>query len=278
MQEKAILYKGIKIYTKEYKGEKPAIVLLHGFPDNHHLYDELIPYLNEHRIIVFDFIGWGESDKPPEYNNTASAWLEELNFVIDHFQIEKFILVAHDASGPPAIDWALTNPNKLEDLILLNTYYCKMKKLRPPEAIFLFSTPLIRNFARFGSRLFNNFIFKQMYLWQVGRFFSNPDTMKKYVPVLYKQFEGNSGTQNAFFNLNHDLLGTMKKRSKKNDLMKAYPKKVKIIFGENDKYLNKHVAKQFHEIFPNSELHLIKDARHFVQMDKPEEVANLILA
>ena len=59
-------------------------------------------------------------------------------------------------------------------------------------------------------------------------------------------------------------------------LMKAYPNKVKIIFGEDDKYLNKHIAKQFHEIFPNSELHLIKDARHFVQMDKPEEVANLI--
>ena len=77
MQEKTILYKGIKIYAKEYEGENPAIVLLHGFPDNHHLYDELIPYLKEHRIIVFDFIGWGESDKPSEYDNTANAWLEE---------------------------------------------------------------------------------------------------------------------------------------------------------------------------------------------------------
>jgi pimeloyl-ACP methyl ester carboxylesterase len=50
-------------------------------------------------------------------------------------------LVAHDASGPPAIDWALAHPDRVAGLVLLNTYYCEMPTLRPPEAIWLFSTP-----------------------------------------------------------------------------------------------------------------------------------------
>ena len=32
------------IYAREYPGEEPAIVLMHGFPDNLHLYDRLLPF------------------------------------------------------------------------------------------------------------------------------------------------------------------------------------------------------------------------------------------
>jgi haloalkane dehalogenase len=55
-----------RIYVREYSGEGPTIVLMHGFPDNLHLYDRLIPHLSPpRRVIAFDFLGWGASDKPP---------------------------------------------------------------------------------------------------------------------------------------------------------------------------------------------------------------------
>jgi pimeloyl-ACP methyl ester carboxylesterase len=53
-------------------------------------------------------------------------------------------VVVHDAAGPPGIDWALEHPDRVAGLVLLNTYYCHMPGLRSPEAIWLFSTPLIR--------------------------------------------------------------------------------------------------------------------------------------
>ena len=34
-----------RIYVREYSGEGPALVLMHGFPDNLHLYDRLVPRL-----------------------------------------------------------------------------------------------------------------------------------------------------------------------------------------------------------------------------------------
>jgi haloalkane dehalogenase len=46
-----------RIYTKGYPGEKPAIVLMHSFPDNLHLYDRLVPRLSSRRVVVFDFLG-----------------------------------------------------------------------------------------------------------------------------------------------------------------------------------------------------------------------------
>src|SRR5260370_2629917 len=61
------------IYAREYPGEGPAIVLMHGFPDNLHLYDRLLPWLiPSRRVVTFDFLGWGESSKPAGYPYTAA--------------------------------------------------------------------------------------------------------------------------------------------------------------------------------------------------------------
>ena len=105
---------------------------MHGFPDNLHLYDRLSPYLSPpRRVIAFDFLGWGASDKPPSYAYTASNQVDDLDAVITKLQLQQVILVAHDASGPPAIDWALDQSERVAGLVLLNTYYCAMPTLRP---------------------------------------------------------------------------------------------------------------------------------------------------
>src|SRR5271163_4804108 len=53
------------VYARDYKGTGPAFVLMHGFPDNLHIWDDLIPYLvaSGRRVVTFDFLGFGASDK-----------------------------------------------------------------------------------------------------------------------------------------------------------------------------------------------------------------------
>jgi haloalkane dehalogenase len=266
-----------QIYAREYAGEKPAIVLMHGFPDNLHLYDRLVPHLSGRRVVVFDFLGWGRSDKPEGYPYTADNQTRDLDAVIEHLGLENVMLVAHDASGPPAIDWALWHPERTAALVLLNTYYGLTPAARPPEAILLFSTPLLRNVARFVSGRFD--LFRRMYWWQIGRrFIRDEEVRKEFVPLLYEQFAATPSTKPAFFSLNADLWGTMRSRAGAEPEMRAFGRPVRIIFGEADPYLNVGVARDFHEKFPTSELFLVPGARHFPQLDEPEEVAHLILS
>jgi haloalkane dehalogenase len=268
-----------RIYVREYSGEDPAIILLHGFPDNPHLYDRLVPYLSPPRLVVtFDFLGWGGSDKPVDYPYTAANQMLELDTVINHLDLQKVVLVAHDASGPPVMDWSIAQPQRVAGLVLLNTYYCEMPTLRPPEAIWLFSTPVIRTIARPVSQMFGNFVFRRMYQWQVGRFFRDAEIRNEFVPLLYEQFDRIPSARPAFFSLNEDLLPTIRSRSEMMPKLSEFGRPVRIIFGDADPYLNKGVAQSFHELFPTSELFLLPGARHFVQMDEPEEVARLILS
>ncbi len=268
-----------RIYAREYPGEEPAIILMHGFPDNLHLYDRLVPYLSPpRRVITFDFLGWGGSDKPLGYPYTAKNQAGDLDAVIKQLKLERVVLVVHDASGPPGIDWALQHPDQVATLVLLNTYYSAMPTLRAPEAIFLFSTPLIRSVSRPISGAFNHLIFRRMYWWQVGRFFRDAETRNRFVPLLYQQFDATPSARPAFFRLNEDLRPTIRAGSETAPRLKEFRRPVRIIFGASDPYLNSGVAQRFHELFPESDLFLLPTARHFVQMDDPENVARLILS
>jgi haloalkane dehalogenase len=93
---------------------------------------------------------------------------------------------------------------------LLNTYYCEMPTLRAPEAIWLFSTPVIRSVARTVSQLFDYFVFRRMFWWQVGRFFRDADVRDEFVPLLYRQFDATPSARPAFFRLNEDLWPTIR--------------------------------------------------------------------
>jgi pimeloyl-ACP methyl ester carboxylesterase len=267
------------LYARDYPGAEPAIVLMHGFPDNLHLYDRLVPHLNPpRRVITFDFLGWGGSDKPTGYRYTAANQTGELDAVISQLGLDQVTVVVHDASGPPGIDWALEHPRRVAGLVLLNTYYCAMAGLRSPEAIWLFSTPLVRSVARPVSRLFGDLVFRRLYRWQVGRFFADAKVGEEFLPLLYQQFTTSPSAHEAFFGLNRDLRSTIVAGTAAVPRLRRFGRPVRIVFGAADPYLNPRVARRFHQLLPTSELFLLDGACHYVQMDQPAAVARLLLA
>src|SRR5215813_3877136 len=117
-----------------------------------------------------------------------------------------------------------------------------------------------------------------MYWWQVGRFIRDERVRREFVPLLFQQFDATPSALPAFFRLNVDLLPAVRSHNNMIPKLKEFRRPVRIIFGDADYSLNSGVARTLHEYFPRSELFLIPDARHFVQLDEPEQVARLILA
>ena len=268
-----------RIHAEVSVGEGVPVVLMHGFPDNLHLYDRLFPHLaGRAPVIRFDFLGWGRSDKPTGYPYTATNQVGDLAAVIDaasaHVDTERVVLVAHDASGPPAIDWALANPERVARLVLLNTYYHWMPRLRRPPAIALYSTPVLRTAARAVVRRRPD-LDRRLYAWQVGRFIRDPEVRAPLVARLYEEF---LPARPAFWRLNDDLLTTVLSRRARLPRLRGFTPPVRIIFGAGDRYLNAGVARGFADVFPHSEVHLLPDSGHYVQVDEPQRVADLILA
>ena len=94
------------LHVVDHAGDEPALVLMHGFPDDSRIYDRLVPLLSPRRAVAFDFLGYGGSDRPQAGAPGSAGHLHQLGAVLDELGIETAVLVGHDASGPVAIDYA----------------------------------------------------------------------------------------------------------------------------------------------------------------------------
>lgn len=78
-------------------GDKPVLVVLHGYPTSSHDYYRVLPALAERfRVIVHDHLGFGLSDKPEDY---SYGLLEQADFALllwQHLGVTSAHVVGHD--------------------------------------------------------------------------------------------------------------------------------------------------------------------------------------
>jgi haloalkane dehalogenase len=273
--EHRILRGAYGIYAHHCAGTGPALVLMHGFPDNLHIYDRLIPYLRDRQVITLDFLGWGTSDKPIGYPYTSKQQEGDLQAVLDTLGAEQVVLVPHDASGPVAINWALDHPERVSALVLLNTYYAEAPTLRFPEFIALFADPAYAALTRAMAQ--EPTVAQWLLNWQGEQFGAEGQGQETLRPIVLHEFAGTPSTFPAFISLTSDLHATLRADTQRLPELKTFERPVRIIFGAGDPYLNPGVAEHFHEAFPTSELFLLHKG-HWPQLDGPEEVASLLLS
>lgn len=100
----------------------PAIIFLHGFPESHRTWRHVAPALaDRYRVIVPDQRGFGGSDKPEGVEAyRAQECIADLFALADVCGIDRFTLVGHDWGGAIAWGAALTRPERLEQLVIVN--------------------------------------------------------------------------------------------------------------------------------------------------------------
>ncbi|WP_394653749.1 alpha/beta fold hydrolase [uncultured Sphingomonas sp.] len=100
----------------------PPVILLHGFPESHRTWRDVIPDLaRDHYVIAPDQRGFAGSSKPEGVENyTPDRIVADLIALADHFRIDRFTLVGHDWGG--AIAWmaALQRPDRIAKLVIVN--------------------------------------------------------------------------------------------------------------------------------------------------------------
>src|SRR5262249_34334129 len=91
-------------------------------------------------VLALDWLGYGRSDRADPGADGVDHQ-HELRAVLDSLQLGRVVLVGHDAAGPDAIDFAVSDPGRVGQLILLNTYYGHAPRRRLPEMIRLLADP-----------------------------------------------------------------------------------------------------------------------------------------
>jgi pimeloyl-ACP methyl ester carboxylesterase len=230
--------------------------------------------------VAFDFLGHGGSDRPQAGAADPGGHVHQLGAVLDGLGVETAVLVGHDASGPVAVDYALAAPDRVGQLILLNTYYGHAPALRLPEMIRLLADPDMTPLADAmladpGQRM-----------WLLGhtarQFGADPlDPGGAGITSVLPQFFGDGGQPDvrpAIRAWTAALFGDLDAQDRQLALRRlaGLDTPVRLVFGALDRYLSPGLAAHLAGLFPKAGLHLVDGASHWPQWEAPEAVAELI--
>lgn len=102
----------------------PAVVLLHGFPQDDSSYDRVLPFLHEAglRTLVPLQRGYAASARPTHRRDyRTSELVQDVRGLLDASGVKQAHLVGHDWGGAVAWATAATHPDRIRSLTVLST-------------------------------------------------------------------------------------------------------------------------------------------------------------
>jgi pimeloyl-ACP methyl ester carboxylesterase len=123
-QSRFVEINGLQVHYEITGQGEPVYIMLHGFGASTFTWREIAPDLAENgTVLSYDRPGFGLTERPLEWQGSnpysPEANLEILVGLLDHFGIEKAVLVGNSAGGTIALQAALRFPERVEALVLV---------------------------------------------------------------------------------------------------------------------------------------------------------------
>ncbi|MDQ4106515.1 MAG: alpha/beta hydrolase [Actinomycetota bacterium] len=246
-------------------GEGPPVVLIHGTPSRSYIWRKVAPTLaGRFSVYVFDLLGYGDS-RPSGDDISIAAQARALAELLEQWELDSPAVAGHDIGGAIALRAHLLESVRFDRMALL-------------DAVVLRSW--ITEASRHVQAHMNAYhtmpthIYEQMVAAHLRTTVNHPmdeDAFEAYM----NQWRGESGQK--------DYLQKVAQFDEKlteefEPLLGSVRVPVKIIWGEQDAWLDPAIARRLHELLPTSAgPTLIPEAGHFVMEDAPEEVARELL-
>ena len=256
-------------YAELGSSTKPPVLLLHGVPENLQAWYAVAPPLaKNYHVFALDWPGFGGSEplaSLKDYNSQHFA-----NVVVDFMDslgIQQASLIATDIALLPSLLVGLEHPQRASKLAVMDG----IPFPRPQ-----FSSWELKSFAHKGSilgkALVNWFpaISSQIaYLKGFYRGHSIPAEIRKEFSVDGKSKSNQQAFLSYFQNFHK---GQQYFEGRVHQLKTP----VLVLWGKYDRFISSKLGHEIAEKLPNARLEIIDKAGHYVHMDRPHQVTQLV--
>lgn len=257
---------GLKIHWEYFgKGGKEVFCFINGVAMYTKSWYALLPlYLNDYDVLLFDFLGQGESshDPVPYDMNIQCDYLVK---ILDDLKIQQVHMMGVSFGGMAALEFARKYSERLmtcsvsgivatrEELYILDTVNCQ--KLLQEASFDLFA-------SIFFSRIFGENLARLM-----------KDKFQYTKDKFYERYKGKIDSLiRVFHAMETYTLNTEKNLSG----YRAVSVPVLVIAGEQDIYTPQWIQKKALKIFPISRFEILPSVGHVVYMENPKAFTALV--
>jgi haloalkane dehalogenase len=262
--------KGLRLhYLDEGNNHKPTVLLLHGEPSWSYLYRKMIPVLSDRfRVIAPDLIGFGKSDKL--VNKQDYSYQNHINWIstfIEKLDLRNIILFCQDWGGLLGLRIITEMDNRFDMVIASNTTL-PTGKIPMPESFMQW-----RAFSQHSTG-FN--IGKVIDMGTVEPL--SEKVLEAYnAPFPSEEYKAGARIFPALVPIepeDPESINNLKSWEK----LKSWDKPFLTVFGDEDNIMI-GAEKILQNLVPGAkgQNHKILNAGHFIQEEKGEELAELII-
>lgn len=257
-------------YLDEGKKNDPIVLLLHGEPSWSYLYRKMIPilYKNNFRVIAPDLIGFGKSDKlVNKQDYSYQKHIYWLTTFIQVLNLKKITLFCQDWGGLTGLRLVTDMNDRFSSVVASNT------------ALPTGTPPMPESFLKWREYSQHSPAFDIGKVINMGTVKPLSDEVIAAYNAPFPSEEYKSGARifPTLVPIDSDDPESIKNRNAWENL-KQWNKPFLTIFGDNDDIM-KGAEKAFQKLVPGAkgQNHKILNAGHFIQEEKGEELAELII-
>lgn len=243
---------GIRL-AYERRGTGAPLVLLHGYPLDHHLWDDVAPLLQDtFDLIVPDLRGFGGSSTVESFY-TMEDMASDIAALLDQLGIQKAAIVGHSMGGYVALAFARLYPKRVTGLGLVSSQVLAdapdRKEGRYKSAAEVADKGIGSVVATMTPKFTSN-----ARLQEIAR-----QSMERQQPAAY--------------------IGTLKAMAERVDstpLLSSFNFPVVLVHGDADSLIPVDRAREVKAAIPNAHLVEISGAGHVPMLESPEKTAEAL--
>ena len=247
------------------EGAGRPVVMFHGNPTWSFLYRKVIQQLSgRFRCVAMDYPGFGLSERPSGYGYTSEEHARVIGKLVDHLNLDGFIVVGQDWGGPIGMTVAMERVSRVAGMVFANTWYWPAKGSLVTFSLVMSSPPL--QWLILHRNSFVNFI--------MPRSVATP--MDANVFKSYQDAQPNPEARRgvAEFPRQIRLARPMLERLAATAPKALGAKPMELVWAMKDPaFGSEQVIARWQRDFPSANLTRLANANHYIQEDAPDAVA-----
>lgn len=253
----------------------PVLLLVHGLGDEADTWRYIIePLSQKYRVLAPDLPGFGRSDKPHR-PYTPAFYLDTIMALIDALAVTSVSLAGHSLGGMLAHAIALSNPNLVSRLTLIDGCLSPIRQ-RVSLGMLTMSLPF------FGKRYYNSLrLDPQAAYGTLRSYYADldglPEQDREFLYQRVNERAWSGGQRDAYLSVMRYLPSWMMGNARKLTAKLGQSNvPTHVIWGENDIILTPDHAQALVAQQPNAHLHLIPNAGHLPHQERPQAVLDVL--
>lgn len=245
-------------------GSGPPVILLHGFTTRHETWRDTVPALSRRfRVVAVDLPGFGESDKPADFDYDLPGYAKWLGAFMDAIGAPRAALIGNSMGGGIAYTLATSLPERVSHLVLVDAVGYQPRA----ERFFVFRLMAVRGVGELLLALMTRFSVRtilSMFAYHDRRFVTR-EVVDRYLAPL-RTPGGRAAALRTIRRVDFD--------SAPGPVACTVP--TLIVWGARDRIVPAAHGQRYARDIPGARLHVFENCGHFPQEERAEAFNNRV--